>query len=189
MENTVSTQEYRDNKLRELILYIAMESEGDETFGATKLNKLLFFADFIAYVESGHSITGEEYQAIQLGPAPRRLVPVREQMLHDGDIAIRETDFHGHRQDRILALTNADLHEFTAQQIALVSHLIREWWGKTATQISRQSHQFAGWRYAELGETIPYEVALVGRREPTAEEIRRGEALQELALEFLTEYL
>ena len=35
------------DKFRELILYIAQESEGDPNFGATKLNKILFFCDFL----------------------------------------------------------------------------------------------------------------------------------------------
>lgn len=188
MEDEMAAQEYRDNKLRELILYIAMESEGDEAFGATKLNKLLFYADFIAYVELGDSITGEEYQALQWGPAPRRLVPVREKMLEEEEIAIRLRDFHGRPQERILALTNADVSRFTSHEIALVSHLILEWWGRTATEMSRQSHRFAGWQLARLGETIPYEVALVGGREPTVEEIRRGKELEELAQELLVEY-
>lgn len=188
MEGRMPIEERNDNKLRELILYIARESEGDDTFGATKLNKVLFYADFMAYVNLGNSITGQEYQALAHGPALRRLAPMRDEMLVDGDIAIRPRDYYGYVQDRILALTTPDLSEFSAAEIALVNHFIRAWWGKTATEISRRSHQFAGWRYAQEGETIPYEVALVGWREPTGEEIRRGKELEELALEFLAKH-
>ena len=54
-----------DNKLRELVLYIAVLSEGDPAFGKVKLNKLLFFADFTAYLSFGKPITGHEYQKTQ----------------------------------------------------------------------------------------------------------------------------
>jgi hypothetical protein len=41
-----------DEKLRELILYVSTLSKDDDNFGATKLNKLLFYADFLAYQRS-----------------------------------------------------------------------------------------------------------------------------------------
>jgi len=37
-----------DRKFQELLLYVAARCEGAPTFGATKLNKILFFADFLA---------------------------------------------------------------------------------------------------------------------------------------------
>ncbi len=45
-------------KLRELVLYIADKCEEDRTFGAVKLNKILFYADFISFAEYGEPITG-----------------------------------------------------------------------------------------------------------------------------------
>jgi len=59
--NRSESQAERDKRLRELILLIATRSEGDEPFGAVKLNKLLFYADFFAYVKFGESITGQEW--------------------------------------------------------------------------------------------------------------------------------
>src|ERR1035437_1475045 len=64
-------QKPNDDKLRELVLYIATASEGDEPFGKVKLNKILFFADFEAYRRFVRSITGHEYQKLAQGPAPR----------------------------------------------------------------------------------------------------------------------
>lgn len=36
----------------------------------TKLNKLLFYADFLAYQQQGYSISGLQYRAIGMGPVP-----------------------------------------------------------------------------------------------------------------------
>ena len=69
-----------DAKLRELILLISSLSEGDPTFGAVKLNKLLFHCDFSAYLTYGRPITGQEYFALKQGPAPRRLLPITKRM-------------------------------------------------------------------------------------------------------------
>jgi len=53
--------------------------------------------------------------------------------------------------------------------------------------MSNESHEFLGWSLANLEETIPYSVALVGDREPTLDEIRRGSGLESLALECLAQ--
>ncbi len=153
-------QQPNDDKLRELILFIALHSEGDEAFGATKLNKLLFYSDFSAYLRFGKAITGQEYQALHQGPAPRRLVPIRDQLEQKSEIAIRKKDYYGGWQDRILALREANLERFSANEIALVDRLIHQWWGMSGRQMSSQAHKFVGCLLAEVGETIPYSAAL-----------------------------
>ncbi|MEK6324973.1 MAG: Panacea domain-containing protein [Acidobacteriota bacterium] len=186
-EKERAPQTERDARLRELILLIAIRSEGDEPFGAVKLNKLLFKADFSAYVNFGEPITGQEYQALPQGPAPRRMKPILDEMKADGDIAIRTHDYYGKDQQRTFAQRSPDISRFTFAEIELVDRLIKECWGKDATTMSFMSHQFVGWKLAGTGETIPYCVALVDSREPTSEEVKRGLALESLALASLGE--
>ncbi len=180
------TNTMNDTKLKELILYIALRSEGDEYFAATKLNKLLFFADFLAYLNFGESITGSEYQKLDRGPAPRRLVPVREEMETNEDIVITKRAFYGRPQHKIFALREPDLSLFSPHQIDLVNRVIEKYWNKNASQVSDESHLFSGWKYAEIGEKIPYEVALVGRRNLTPEELEYAETLEPFAAELLS---
>ena len=177
-----------DRKLRELILYISQRCEGDETFGATKLNKLLFFADFLAYKRYGQAITWQDYQALAQGPCPRRLKPIRAAMERKGDLAVQKRPVGPFVQERPVCLREPDLSCFTAKQIALVDELIQAWWGQTAAAISGQSHRFIGWQLAERGETIPYSVALVCKPELTAEQVQRGLALRGAAAESLARH-
>lgn len=186
MTTKEKTIEPNDEKLKELILYIASRSEGDDYFGATKLNKLLFFADFIAYLNFGQPITGHEYQALERGPAPRRFVPIRDEMQANGDIAFRLRDFYGLAQHRIFSLREPNLDLFSAEEIDLVNRLIFLYWDKSAAEISSDSHQFAGWKYATYGEIIPYQVALVGTRELTDAELDFADTLEAYAAEVLT---
>ena len=79
-----------DEKLRELILLIAEWCQSDPKFGAIKLNKLLFHADFSAFLTHGEPITGQEYFKLPQEPAPRRLKPVTEAMIKRGDFAWQE---------------------------------------------------------------------------------------------------
>ena len=64
---TTARIQENDAKFRELILLIAVKSEGDSYFGETKLNMLLFYIDFLSYLELGLPITGQKYQKLAWG--------------------------------------------------------------------------------------------------------------------------
>ncbi len=183
----LSHQEPDDQKLQELILYISWMCEDDPTFGATKLNKILFFADFHAYAQLGKSITGQEYRALDQGPAPRHLIPVRSRLVENGDIAVRKRDFYGKTQDRTIALRAPNFDGFAPQEIAIVDRVIQDWRGKSTREMSAAAHEFIGWKLALPNETIPYETALFQWHEPTSGELRQGAELEQLARDYLSE--
>ena len=180
-----------DGKFRELVLYICRRSEGDESFGAVKLNKLLFYADFLAYRQLGRAITWQPYQRLENGPAPRRLLPILKKMESSGDIATREIRYYGFMQKQSCALREPDLSRFSGDEIALVDRIIEACRGKSAKAMSEMSHAFRGWRQASDGETIPYEVALVRFERPTKAQLAQGaemaDELRELAGDILDE--
>ncbi len=185
-----ATQRFRPNesKFRELMLFIARRSEGDPHFGAIKLNKLLFYSDFLAYLKLGQPITGQEYFALENGPAPRYMVPIREKMIASREIAVQKKETYSGLQARTIALREADLSNFTPQEIDLVTNLISECKGRSGGELSELSHKFSGWSLAGDKQTIPYSVALVGKRPPTREEIRQGVKLESTAAACLTEH-
>lgn len=162
-----------DSKPAEMILFISARSEGDERFGAVKLNKILFFADFAAYLLYGQSITGQEYQRLPNGPAPRRLVPVRDALIAMGELAMRKVEYFNQKQNRTFALREADLRAFSAEQIALVTEVIENNWECNATEMSYRSHKFHGWEDASHNKTIPYEMVLLSTRAPSESETQR----------------
>ena len=65
--NGYAIQSY--DKLKNVILYL-LDKCGN-TFN-TKMNKLLFYTDFLSYKLYGQGITGLSYNAIQYGPVPLR---------------------------------------------------------------------------------------------------------------------
>jgi len=170
-----------DSKFRELVLLIARKSEGDPRFGALKLNKLLFYSDFSAYLAFGRPITGQEYFALENGPAPRYMVRMRERMQAEHDIAIRQRETISGPQARTFALREPDLSQFTAQEVDLVDNVIQIFSGQAGTEMSELTHRFPGWKLAAEKETIPYTVALVGERAPTDTERKIGVTLESLA--------
>ena len=84
-----------DVKFRELVLYVARKSEADPRFGATKLNKILFYADFWAYSKLGRSISGQKYRRLDQGLALRRLLQAVARLERELACAWAERDYYG----------------------------------------------------------------------------------------------
>ena len=174
-----------DEKLKELILLLARASEADPNFGTVKLNKELFYSDFLAYRLFGKSITGHEYIALELGPGPKQKLRIIHEMQKSGDLAVRKHGAFGMVQDRAFALREPKLDKFSKEEIHLAHTVADACHDKTGLQLSQLSHRFFGWRLAEYKEVIPYSVALVGKREPTLDEVKWGLELEPMAMQSL----
>lgn len=171
------------DKFQELILHIAEQSENDRNFGATKLNKLLFYADFLFYLRNRRSITGQNYQKLNHGPAPRGLKPAVDNLELMQSAKIVERTHFGRTQKRLVALRSADLSVFTAEEISFVDSLIKDFWDKNATDVSDMSHRFHGWQLAKIGEEIPYSSVFVNARHTCESDYANGQCYEERARE------
>ena len=180
---THTTRAENDKRLRELILYVATLSEGDPQFGRVKLNKLLFYCDFEAYVMFGQPITGQPYHRMPLGPGPKRFLTALDALKDRGDAAERVHDFHGYPQNRVFALREPDLDSFAPKEIDLINQIVHEFRGVNATEISDKSHGLLVYASAREKEEIPYEAALVYPRDLTPAEIEYGLRLEKTILE------
>lgn len=174
------TLRFNAKKFRELILYLASKHEEEQLWGATKLNKCLFYSDFMAYERFGQPITGAAYLALERGPAPKAMMPVQKEMLESGEIAVQAKG----AQHRIVALRDPDLSEFSAEEIALVDHVVERTRGATADTLSEHSHGFLGWMAARAEAiatgkqvVIPYSTVFVSSAPPDEFEVAHGREL------------
>jgi len=170
---------YDERKLTEMLVYVADRLMSDKAGGATKINKLLFFADFAHVRRTGSPITGAQYQKLEHGPAPRRLKPIRDSLVARDEAEIVVEDFLGYSVHRLVPKRSADISAFDADELATVDKVISDLDGLNARQVSDLSHDEAGWQMVEFGETIPYEAALVGARQlstPTTRRLERAVA-------------
>lgn len=165
-----------NSRLKEMILYIADKCAEDPTFGAVKLNKILFYADFRSFERYGEPVTGETYQRLPMGPAPVALKIVEREMQEAGDAIVRDNPYGGKVQKRTHALREADLNLFSARDIAIVDAVISELWGQTATTVSNGSHGRA-WKTRNDGDRIPYEAAYLSNEPITAADVDRTRKL------------
>jgi hypothetical protein len=169
------------DKLRELMLYIAQKAEAVPSFGSIKMNKVLFYSDFLWYARTGQSITGMKYVKKDRGPAPCGLVPVQEQLLTDQDATLEhrpvfprgtEKRLHANRPPRLNGL-------FEPEQIAFVDNVFESVAPYSAKAISVGTHEHLGWRLADFDEEIPYYTVFLNDQIALPSDIQRGKELAE----------
>ena len=168
-----------ERKLGELLLYVAARLADDPAGGATKVNKVLFFAEFAHVRAHGRPITGVEYQKLEHGPAPRRLVPVRRRLEDGGDAVVVEETYLGYLQKRLFAKRGADVSVFSSEELVVVDQVIEALKGRSARDVSELSHDEVGWQMVDVGETIPYEAAYLRQPVLTPAVKRHAAALAE----------
>lgn len=172
----VVEQTYDEEKFTELLVLVADRLRHDQTGGATKIDKVLYFADFAHFRRTGRPITGAEYQKLPNGPAPRRLLPVRSRLVDDGEAELERRDFLGYQQHRLVPRRTADVSVFTAEELETIHDVLDDLAGMTGREVSDLSHEEAGWRLTEDGDTIPYVAALIPKDQPITPTARRQAA-------------
>lgn len=171
---TATAISYDARKFEELLLFIAEESVDDPNFGKTKLNKVLYYVDFLAYGAFGQPVTGAEYQRRPYGPVPRQITEARQRLVARGDAVVEVLERFGRRQERLTPRRSADRSMFTEDEQHLVVDVIKQLWDKSAVEASDISHRELGWKLAKDRETIPYSTVFLSGEPITDDDVRRA---------------
>ena len=148
------------SRLKEMILYISNKCKTNETYGKTKLNKILYFSDFKSFHRRGVPITGTTYQKLAHGPAPVAMCPVQEELTSMGHLVCKPTPYQNKMQHRLIALRKPDLSIFSRADLDIVDEVIKELWNLNADDTSKKSHGIA-YRLCDEGVRIPYEASFL----------------------------
>lgn len=146
------------NRLKEAILYVCRKSADMEYFGAIKLNKILWRADFRSFADRQIPVTGRQYQRLAMGPAPVEMPPVVNDLLRSGAIVIERRSMGRHVEKRHVAKADPVLRAFSPEDLDYVDEAIAHYRYLTGTEASDESHGIA-WRTREDGDPIPYQAA------------------------------
>lgn len=76
-------------KFSEMVVYFTEKLQPWKT----KLNKLLFYADFGMFRDTIFSVSGIQYQAISMGPVPYNFQSIFEYLVNNGDVDVYFTTF------------------------------------------------------------------------------------------------
>ncbi|MGH9047765.1 MAG: Panacea domain-containing protein [Acidimicrobiales bacterium] len=170
----VDQWEYADEeKLAELILYVASKIRDDPTGGATKINKILYFSEFAHVRGHGVPITGVSYQKLPQGPAPRRLRPIRDRLIEQGAAELQRDDYFGYRLDRLVPLRDVDMSKLAPSEVQIVDQVVEALRGKTAQEASELSHKDKAWQLVEMYDDRPLSTAYLAPRSVVTDASRR----------------
>lgn len=172
------TMSESDRKLGELLLYVSQQLADEPSAGSIKINKLLYFAEQTHMRTTGRPITGADYQRLEHGPAPRRLVPVRDHLVQQGDASIDEQIVLGRVQHRLVARRPPRLDLFEADELSSIDEVLERYGSRTGRQLTDVSHEDVGWLMVEEGESIPLEAAFI---DPDARSPRAAQRARELS--------
>lgn len=143
------------DKLKNILLYF-IEKSGGVFF--TKMNKLLFYADFVAYRQTGKGITGLAYKAIQHGPVPVRWDRIYSFYDEINQEIVQFSD--GRAGTKLVSKLSPDMTEFDEDELKVLEFVCERFKSETPTQISETSHQEEAWkRNIDSDQLINYEMA------------------------------
>jgi len=160
-------------RLKALILFIAEEGKDDPALGAVKLNKILYFADVRAYMELKKPITGVKYQHLSEGPAPRALIPARNELEAEKAIELETSWYLNRRQQRIKVLKPNKVM-FDEAQLRIVREAMDELKHYNASEVSELAHREWAWKLTQEGQDIPLELAWISSDPLTQEQEEHG---------------
>lgn len=129
--------------------------------GVTKLNKLLYYLDFISYRDRGKSFTGDAYIHDQYGPVPASIGEVLTTLKSDGAIDASAVSYKDGEKIRfeIKDATQFDEKIFSKEQKELLKSICDEFGGWPTEKIVAQTHLEAPWFYSKPYEVVDYEYA------------------------------
>lgn len=142
------------NRLRNIMLYIL--NRCDEVW-CTKMNKLLFYTDFMSYRERGMAMTGLSYRAIDFGPVPERWDRVYSEFPEVRQELRQVGDFVG---SVLIASEESDYSMFTEAELKVLDSICTHFGKMSSREISRISHEEDAWlNHHDKREHIPFDDA------------------------------
>ncbi|HEX8803322.1 MAG TPA: type II toxin-antitoxin system antitoxin SocA domain-containing protein [Acidimicrobiales bacterium] len=164
---------YDERKFRELVLYVAERLRHDTAGGTTKQVDALYFAEFAHVRRTGRPISGAEYHRLGRAPVPRRLLPVRRELLESGDAELVRVEFLGHEQRRLQPRRAADRSVLADDEVATVEAVLGDLAPLSGRQVGELAQEEPAWRLCSDGETIPHAAALIAQRQVSTATARR----------------
>lgn len=133
------------NKFVEMVVFFTEKLQPYKT----KMNKLLFYSDFLNFKQTCYSISGVRYVAIQMGPVPKNFGSLFDFAANKDDIDIIYEEFHNgyigeHFMPNAKRSFNSEL--FTESELETLKIVAEKFKGTKTDKIINISHEEIGWQ-------------------------------------------
>lgn len=146
---------HRTFSLEKMAAMVSYFAERADNLYKTKLNKLLFYADFVNYYRLGKSISGSRYVHLPYGPVPDGYEQTLETLNHYGVIDVRKEN----SADRIISGDNPTKDFLNPEEIETLDWILDNFGSLSASQLTEISHAERAYSNTRTGEEIAYEYA------------------------------
>ena len=143
---------FSPDKMAAVVSYFASNAT---SLYKTKLNKLLFYADFINYYLHGNSISGSRYVHLPYGPVPDGYEDTLQTLQHYGVVDISEQN----SAELISKGDNSAVNFLTPDEVKTIEWVTSTFGSMSASQLTELSHREKAYRNTRTGEEIAYEYA------------------------------
>ncbi len=139
---------YRNPNFEKFTEMVVFFSEKIEPY-KTKMNKLLFYADFLMFKQSCFSISGVRYKAIEMGPVPSNFQSIFEYMANNNEIDICTTEFpNGYVGEQFKARDDRGFKAalFSAMELETLEKVASAFKSTSTNDIVEISHLEQAWK-------------------------------------------
>ncbi len=120
------------------------KSRGLELF-KTKVNKLLFYTDFLNYQRFGTSMMGITYRAIPFGPVPVEYEKIFRQLCDEDIIDIEQFQIDHNYVERFIPNIQFNSELFNEIELKVLEDIAKKFKNKNTTEIVNTSHKEPAW--------------------------------------------
>lgn len=143
------------NKYKNAILYF-IKYCNNEYLGATKLNKLLYYLDFISYRDRDKSVTNDIYIHKQYGPVPSEVDEVLTELHGSGSIGVERISYKDGDTFKYEIKKAPDEKIFDSYEKQLLNNICNELNLWSTEKIVGQTHLEAPWFYSKPLEKVDF---------------------------------
>jgi putative zinc finger/helix-turn-helix YgiT family protein len=144
-------------KLFNAILFFCQKEGGQLK---TKLNKLLFYADFKHFKHHTVSITGTHYIRLPYGPVPDQYGFYFAELINEGSLENEETFVGPYTDDSYKSIREPDLSVFIDSEIETLNEVNNFFKDYSSSAIREFSHNERAYMRTNSGSIISYEYAM-----------------------------
>lgn len=145
-------REFDLDRLIQMVVYFTRFGEWK-----TKLNKLLFYADFLSFKELGASISGTRYVRGHYGPIPDHFQQLFAALLESGQLQAREDfNFEGKPLEKLFSPLEFRRSAFSGREYQILDFVYQFFKEKSAKEVVDFSHEESAFNEAADGGAISY---------------------------------
>lgn len=168
-EMTVLSPEFTGFRLFDYVRFALVVRTLCDVVGSSfsvKLNKLCFYADFLACKERGRSISGSPYTALQMGPVPKEYGALLDCLVQDEFLqaeAIDFTDKNGQQQSGTRYTPGPNIpsiqDDLDRDELAILQFVGKRFHHTSRQEIEDLSHKEVAWQETPPKKLISYKFA------------------------------